>query len=515
MAKAKPGPKGPKKTTRKSPAKPAPVVTSGVPRMRVRMFRQGLGDCFLLTFDADGDNERHMLIDCGTLGNQANKVKIDDVAKHVLATIGDGKLAVVIATHEHKDHLSGFNGPMKKLQGKVEQVWLAWTENPQDPLAQTLAKNKRDLGEALAAVAATPLAALGKEGEEVRAQITDLLGFAGEPTLGAAKFAETINEAMELVRTGLGARTTYHKPGDLLEDPSLPGFRFYVLGPPHDRDALKDLGDHGSSELYGVSAGLRLATLFHPDAAKPGSPEEKAEHELHLPFEERFGQQDKAVKKSWYPGYFEPGEDWRKIDQDWLNLASDLALQLDSMTNNSSLALAIERVADGKVFLFPADAQQGNWLSWHSPELKFRTAAGTTSTVTVTDLLARTVFYKVGHHASHNATARGKGLELMLKEDELTAFIPVDRAVALTRNPKNSWQMPARPLYRRLLEKCQGRVVRSDIGWAVKATGEAANTTEGEFKGLATDAEWEQWGKAQKAAGKQVQVKDLFVEYTV
>jgi hypothetical protein len=32
--------------------------------------------------------------------------------------------------------------------------------------------------------------------------------------------------------------------------------------------------------------------------------------------------------------------------------AADLALQLDSMTNNTSLALAIERISDGKVLLF-------------------------------------------------------------------------------------------------------------------------------------------------------------------
>ena len=180
------------------------------------------------------------------------------------------------------------------------------------------------------------------------------------------------------------------------------------------------------------------------------------------------------------------------------------------------MALAIERCADGKVLLFPADAQQGNWLSWHAPELKWTAPAttGGTSAVTVEDLLARTVFYKVGHHSSHNATARGKGLELMLKEDELTAFIPVDRAVALTRNPKDSWQMPARPLYRRLLEKCQGRVVRADIGWAVKATADTATTTEKEFENLASDAEWTQWAKGQ-AAATHIRVEELFVEYIV
>ena len=36
-------------------------------RVRVRMYRQGLGDCFLLTF-GEGAAARHALIDCGSLG---------------------------------------------------------------------------------------------------------------------------------------------------------------------------------------------------------------------------------------------------------------------------------------------------------------------------------------------------------------------------------------------------------------------------------------------------------------
>ena len=508
MAKHSSGPKTPRKTSKK-PARPPTSRRAGpVPKVRVRMFRQGLGDCFLITFDADG-NERHMLIDCGTLGNKTTDVKIADVADHVLETIDNGKLAVVIATHEHQDHLSGFNGPMQQLKGKVEQAWLAWTENPQDPLAQKLAKNKRDLGEALALVAETATAM----GSDVGPQVNDLLAFAGDMSLGAAKFAETVNEAMEFVRRGIGAQTSYYKPGDLIEDPLLPGFRFYVLGPPRDENALKDLGAHGSSELYGLSASLRSAALLHAGAAGMNSTDED---DSQLPFDPRFCEQVEAVKQSWYPAYLDKAEAWRTIDQEWVSFASDLALQLDSMSNNTSLALAIERCADGKVLLFPADAQQGNWLSWHTPELQWTvpSASGGASTVTVTDLLARTVFYKVGHHSSHNATARGKGLELMQNENELAAFIPVDRAVALTRNPKDSWQMPARPLYRRLLEKCQGRVVRSDIGWIVKATGPAAKTTEKEFAGLASDAEWQQWANGQTAA-THVRVNELFVEYIV
>jgi hypothetical protein len=206
-----------------------------------------------------------------------------------------------------------------------------------------------------------------------------------------------------------------------------------------------------------------------------------------------------------------PGDAWTN----WLQVASDLALQLDKSTNNTSLALAIERIADGRVLLFPADAQQGNWLSWHDQGLVWTVRdGGVARTVRARDLLSRTVFYKVGHHASHNATARGQGLELMEREDELTAFIPVDRAVALGRHPQGSWRMPAVKLYRRLLERCQGRVVRSDIGWADDAANAANAPVESELANLASADEWARWGRAQRASSR-VTITNLFVDYVL
>jgi len=225
-----------------------------------------------------------------------------------------------------------------------------------------------------------------------------------------------------------------------------------------------------------------------------------ATQEQDMPFDPRFRLQpdDPLVAKS-LEGYFSEAEAWRRVDYDWLHAAADLALQLDNLTNNTSLALAIERISDGKVLLFPADAQEGNWLSWHDPAMKWTVVESTgTRTVTAADLLDRTVFYKTGHHGSHNATAKAKGLELMRRGDDLIAFIPVDRAVALTRNPKNCWKMPARPLYRRLLEKCQGRVLRSDLGWADDSKNAKDRTVEKEFDGLADAATWAGWKQSQE-----------------
>jgi hypothetical protein len=54
--------------------------------------------------------------------------------------------------------------------------------------------------------------------------------------------------------------------------------------------------------------------------------------------------------------------EWRRIDMGWLGGSSELALQLDSLTNNTSLVVAIELSDGGDVLLCAADAQVGNWL---------------------------------------------------------------------------------------------------------------------------------------------------------
>jgi hypothetical protein len=451
------------------------------------------------------------LIDCGTLGAVTTGLGLKDVAQEIISTVGPGGLDLLIATHEHWDHVAGFKPESRLFAGlKVKRVWLAWTEDPRDPDAKRLATKKGDLAAKLQlAGAALTHPAADEASEQALAAVQSVLGFNGGP-LGVDGISESVNAAMEAVRTGFGAAVEYRHPGESKVDHDwLPGFRIYTLGPPRDDKWLERLGEHGSGDIYGVSPGVRAALGESVD------PADNAED--HLPFASRWGHSIADPQaKAWCTGYFAGNGDWRRIDSEWLNstaqTAERLALQLDNITNNTSLALAIERVADGKVLLFPADAQEGNWLSWHEPDMGWNVpdSAGRTSRVSAADLLRRTVFYKVGHHASHNATASVKGLELM-NGAGLTAFIPVDRAVALSRNPKGSWQMPARKLYRRLLEKCQGRVLRSDLGWAAPVINPKKGHPEEEFKDLADPAEWTKWQKAQSASG--VNVTDKYIEF--
>jgi hypothetical protein len=366
-----------------------------------------------------------------------------DVAASVRDTTG-GHLDRLVVTHEHWDHLSGFLQAQAIFDAvEVGEVWLAWTEDPQDELAAELRRRKR---KRLQGIAAAAKLAEGKEAERLDA----LLGFEGD--LGAAG-TQTTGKALDWVKDR-EADVKFLRPGDLLVDlPGLPGIGVYVLGPPHDRRLIKRSDpSKAHPEVYELASSddshqgfLAAAEAFAEDA-EPGA----------QPFDVffRVDAAKAAEETSLWKRYYEPRDEWRRIDKDWLAYAGPLALQLDSDTNNTSLVLAFELFSGGDVVLFPGDAQVGNWLSWEALEWEANGA-----TVKAHDLLERTVLYKVGHHGSHNATLREKGLELM-SSGELAAMIPVNRVTA----KKMDWLMPFPALLSRLVEKTHGRVIDAERG---------------------------------------------------
>jgi hypothetical protein len=482
------------------------------------MYRQGLGDCFLLTFFT-GPAPIHVLVDCGTLGATTTGVKIKEVAQNIAAVTGN-HLDLLVVTHEHKDHVSGFGSAQDVFDAiTVDRVWVAWTENPADPDAQDIAKYEQDLLDAVGltsnALAANQAAAPDERTalHDIAAGARELLGFVGDvPDGGAplgADFAKTVHAAMSYASMKAGTLPAFLDPGDVIAPSWAPGVRFYVLGPPRQEGAIGNLGGHDSPELYHVTA--QLASALGGSARFGASPQAFGEYreglgpadrqafERALPFDSRFRIEsgDERARKAHMAAYDDPQTAWRRIDYDWLAGADDLALQLDNATNNTSLVLAVELVADGRVLLMAADAQLGNWLSWDDVVFQVPQPNGTTKEVRSEDLLGRTVFYKVGHHSSHNATINERGLELM-QRDDLVAMIPVDRQVALGKSPP--WQMPAKALYTRLLEKTRGRVLRSDTGWP----------RNDERPPLVTQAEWDA-----ARATPDIVIDDLFIDFMI
>ena len=480
--------RAPKKADTKAKAKAKPKAApsskskaGGKTReIRVRMYRQGLGDCFLLSFPKPEGGEFFILIDCGVILGTPDPVPVMKAVAQDILTTTKGHVDVLVATHEHWDHVSGFD-QAKDLFEKLDvvQVWLAWTEDPRNATAQQL---RRDRADKLAKLwlgigqMKTRLQATGdsEEVEEVRraAEVLSFFGIDPEadppPSDGfgaAEKATSKTGAAMDWIRQKT-KDPRFFTPGDLIELSDAGGVRAYVLGPPTDLTQLrKDLPTRSGQETYEDKMGLAAlaATFGVALTGSDGAP--NPDFDGSMPFDQKYGiKQDTAAEIEFYrEHYFGSGPEdpdaWRRIDNAWTGGAAQFALQLDSDTNNTSLALAFE-LPDGRVLLFPGDAQVGNWESWHAdPKGNPRVWKVEGRDVDAAQLLGRTVLYKVGHHGSHNATLREKGLELM-PDDGLTALVPVDEYIA---HEKKRWtKMPFNPLMARLKEKTKGRILRAD-----------------------------------------------------
>ena len=428
-------------------------------RAKVRMYRQGLGDCFLISLPRSDGSGRpfYAMIDCGVvLGTSDPGAIMTKVMDHIVTTTG-GEIDLLVATHEHWDHVSGFVQARSSFDRlKVGQVWLAWTEDQRDELTRKL---KQEKGQALAALRmGLSQLQLGGDSEDAT-QLSGILEF-----FGVAR-GPTTTEALANVSAKVSA-PRYCLPSDAPVVPSGISARFYVLGPPHDEKMLRKINPSASNtETYGLAMdGLEMfmdgagTALGATDDSRP------FDQQFEIPFSYAQTAPELVFFRDNYwqtPG--DASDDWRRIDGDWLGGASEMALQLDSLTNNTSLVLAIELAPGGDVLLFAADAQVGNWLSWQ--DLKWSVD---NRTVTGPDLLNRAIFYKVGHHGSHNATLKEKGLEQM--KNLRVAMIPVNHDMAVRKR----WgKMPLDELVGALNKQARGVVLRVDEPTPANTHGEA------------------------------------------
>ena len=359
------------------------------------MYRVGFGDCFLVTFP--GRPAGHVLVDCGV--HAAGDIQTLKLAvEHIARTTGR-RLALVIASHAHEDHIAGYARHAAEFRKfRIGEIWMPWSENPEDALAKKLRQT-------MAAVYA-----------RLRAH------FAARPPSAAAAAAmanltsKRNAEALANLRAGFGtgARVRYLSAGARFNDAAgIRGLTARIVGPPRDEEFLKKM-DPPKSERYlrvGANGGVETANEARPFEAM------------------------------WERGAEEAGPVLRPHEAAELreSVKSDpegLAFVLDDAVNNSSVAALF--TYGGEHLLFPGDAQWGNWKSWIERQ------GGK-------ELLAELGFYKVSHHGSHNATPRS-ALEEM-----------PDGLAAMCSTQVKPWpSIPQEKLWTRLTEKTGKRAVRSD-----------------------------------------------------
>ena len=326
----------------------------------VRMYNVGFGDCFLVTIP-DGKAVRRILIDCGTHPASTGPRSASDAAKQILADLSkDGatpRIDVVVATHRHRDHVSGFRD--QELWSKVEvgEVWLPWTEDPKNPAAVRLLERMSGVAFALDAA-------------------RGLMQAAPAVSLASALIENSLaNEApMETLHQGFAGtpRRRFLSAGSDVSDAPLGKVGVHVLGPSTDEKVIRTLEPPKDQSWMTIADDDSAATVERR-AFDEGWAIGLDEFRATKAFQELYP--DDAILNA-----------IKRVAADEILFG---AAQLEKAVNGTSLVLVIE-VGD-LLLLFPGDAQWGTWQTILD-DAKMRS------------LVQRATFYKIGHHGSHNAT---------------------------------------------------------------------------------------------------------------
>ena len=393
----------------------------------LRSYQVGFGDCFLLTFQYKDKDERHILIDFGSTGlpkdfdEKKAKTYMLEVAEQIRRDCNN-KLHVVVATHRHKDHISGFSTTGEKnatgeTSGDIirscqpEMVVQPWTENPNlndsnvkknmmNFTKDTDFKNAPEKNFAAALLNMQRVAALVKtEAERLGTAVLevedDAVGFThplDEKMKRHLFFMgdnNVANESAVMNLRAMGAKGAAHFVafGDRIGlSQVLPGVKVRILGPPtleqHHEIIKQRSRDDEEFWMFHSTA----KNFWGMQAMTANLVEDLNERGNDMP--NRLFPNAKVFQN------FAPSDTrWFIRQVRFIRAEQLLGLVriLDKALNNTSVILLFE-VGDKKL-LFPGDAQIENWeYALSKPEIK--------------KLLRETTLYKVGHHGSRNATPK-------------------------------------------------------------------------------------------------------------
>jgi beta-lactamase superfamily II metal-dependent hydrolase len=400
-----------KRTARKTTKSAAKRGSSS--GLRVRMYRVGFGDFFLVTVPTS-KGDQYILIDCGVFKGTSGTGDIGSIVEAVedMYQTTNGKLALVIMTHRHADHIAGFSKAKRFQDFTAKMVWMPYWEQFNDDAKKTSAKmaqltgDEEDPNEAHNLLLdihdlATNLALQfrGRDDADAKEALAQLGNATGIEDFNAAaagrKKGGSNAVALDLLKNHLGnngKNVRYYAAGDKAELPDeLDGLKATILGPPPKKaKAFLNLMD------------LKKGVGQYLDSLEDGEGGPKAIQ----PFPKEWN----ANEKKDYPK-----EDLRKFPIDYKQAIENVngsqpdmlaaaAGKIENFLNNQSLVVLFE--FEGKKLLFAGDAQGGNWEYWlfkTEGPVKDPTKAG--DVIEASKELLQTIdFYKVGHHGSTNAT---------------------------------------------------------------------------------------------------------------
>ncbi len=357
----------------------------------IRMYNVGFGDCFLLSFHY-AEEDRHVLIDYGSTAAPKNlRGKYMTAVANDIKQKCNGKLDGIVATHRHRDHISGFTTEGEatgKIIASLQPDFLIqpWTEDPEaktNAMTATVSSYTKGKPDALQMTAhflgsledmhqiagmASRLAA--KDRQFSRSVTGRQLAFLGEDNL---KNLSAVRNLMDLGKKG---KAFYVNAGMKLNS-LIPGVKITVLGPPTlkqsesiRKERAKDPNEFWQFRSFWASQGLSAAQFraTKPAGLFPGV---------------------KPLRKAAHP----PNARWfiAQASRFQTDQLLELVRDLDSVMNNTSVILLFE--IGNRKLLFPGDAQIENW-SFALANKQW------------TALLEDVNLYKVGHHGSLNATPK-------------------------------------------------------------------------------------------------------------
>ena len=393
--------------------------------LRVRMYRVGFGDFFLLSVPSKV-GASHILIDCGVHARDLGSIR-DAVTE--MARDCNNHLSLVIMTHRHADHISGF-GTCSDLFARiaVDRVWMPWFEDPSNPKA---------------AAFQTSLAAMaGHLGQQFRARLAaqpdgatqEMLAMAENITGGLGAAGVSANQkALKVLHEGFKTQAAhdYYKAGDVANLPpdlESAGLTAQILGPPIDDALITQMTNKNQQYLSGA--------VEDQDSSEPVKP-----------FPDAFRATDEAYGAKAFELYG-PNQIVRMIEGAQPDALAAQAVAADKTLNNQSLVILFS--FGGKNLLFAGDAQWGNWENFLYGGA-YGTPGHTKLTQKASDILSKIDFYKVGHHGSANATPRDAVMAMRIG------------CVGMCSTQEHAYnQVPREPLLDALRKRMNDQLARSD-----------------------------------------------------